>query len=297
MEISLPSALRGKPIWAVEQLATGQLAVALEGSIAVGTNDGNWRVAPTPSGQIARVVCEAHNRVLVAGNGFAAFYDEGVLHRISNLNGEYINAEAIPQGWLLAGSDGVWQIDLGGDIKQLAAPSAKATDQFRLCRIGRDIIVSAFNQSPSLWTKEGLIPAPRPQYANYAGHLIIWADQSFRISELGIGDANNPSVLPPSVNKSLIKAGIVGLADTGSWILVPTFGKGLIAIDKQTGAKAWDSQKFGEIYFFKRFGNKFLLGTAKGVYAMHDPWAVDFVDVDGKAIMGLLATAPIPSGS
>ncbi len=63
-----------------------------------------------------------------------------------------------------------------------------------------------------------------------------------------------------------------------------------MAYHRDTGEKVISSKALGEIYYFKRFGNSYLLGSSLGAYSVNDPWQIAFSKLDGSAIMGLEAT-------
>lgn len=100
-------------------------------------------------------------------------------------------------------------------------------------------------------------------------------------------DLKNRSAFPTDVNKLLQKSGPVGLAESGSWILIPTFSGGLFAVDRANGTIAWTSHGFGEIYFVRRITNSFLLCTGNGLFSVSDPAKVEFKPLEGKLILGL----------
>jgi signal transduction histidine kinase/DNA-binding NarL/FixJ family response regulator len=287
VEVPLPAALRGKPVWVVEPLAAGRLAVGFEGGLAIGSPSGDWQLAASPNGQVVRAISEAHGRLLVAGHGFAAFLEDEHLQAITGLELEILKVEPIPEGWLVAGGGGVWQITSAGKPTRLLSPPTDAKSPFRLCRIGADLIVSAIGITPMKWSRDGLVTAPR--YSDYDGQEIDDVSDGLRITSQGVRDQNNRAVLPPGINEILLKAGIVGLAETGPWILVPTFSKGVFALDRGSGAVAWTTHKFGDIYHARRMAGNFLFGTANGLFSVSDPARVDFTGLDGKAVLGLQA--------
>jgi len=159
VEIPLPSQIQGKPIWVVNTLTSGRLAVGFEGGLALGSFTGEWAIIAAPNGQVIRTVCEAHERVLVAGHGFAALLTDNKLISISGLNVEILHAEAISEGWLLAGGGGVWLVTPTGDATQILKPNNHSSGPFRLCRVGPDLVVSAIGINPMIWSAHGLIPA------------------------------------------------------------------------------------------------------------------------------------------
>jgi len=90
-------------------------------------------------------------------------------------------------------------------------------------------------------------------------------------------------------NRNLLQAGIVGLFETETLLLVPTLNEGLVAVDRTSGKIAWASKTFGNIYYAKREANGLLLGTSKGLFSVFDPTQATISPLDGQTILGLQA--------
>lgn len=89
----------------------------------------------------------------------------------------------------------------------------------------------------------------------------------------------------------LLKAGIVGIAESGPWILAPSFSQGLLAIERATGEVAWRVQKYGGIYYAKRLEGFHLFGTANGLFSVSDPALAQYTGLDGNTVLSLLIDA------
>lgn len=254
--------------------------------MALGSPAGGWMILAAPNGQVVRAISDAHGRLLVAGLGFAAFVESDSLRPISGLEAEILTAEPIREGWLLAGG-GVWLVTKEGIATRLIAPAPEARSPYRLCRIGADVVISAIGATPHRWTDGKLTPAT--EHGAFAGHEIVDAAEDLRLTDQGIRDSANQGYLAKEINRPLLKAGIVALLACDPWILVPTFGGGLAAIDRSTREIAWSSTKLGAIYQVKRLGDHFLFGTDRGLFSVHNPATAEFTQTENKALLGLLA--------
>lgn len=287
VEVPLPPALRGQPVWLAEVLDSGRFAVGFEGGVAIGTPPDGWRIVASPNGQVVRVASAAHQRLFVAGHGVAFFAETGTPQPIEHLSGEIIHAEAVADGWLAAGGGGVWHVKPNGDAQLLLAPIVGAKGPYRLCRVDGDLVISSLDMAPMVWNGGKLVAAPA--YAQFGHQEIGDSTGPLRLTSKGIRDRGNRPIFPPKSDRLLLKAGIVGLAESGPWILAPTFSHGLYALDRDNGDVAWTARKFGGIYYLKRREGSLLLGTASGLFAFSDPSQTQFLDVGGKSILGLNA--------
>ncbi len=284
-ELTLPSALRGKPIWTVETLTSGQLAVGFEGGVAIGSPGGDWQLFAPPNGQVVRAISEAHGRILTAGHGFVAYLAGESLQPLPNLAGEFLHTQSVSDGWLASGSSGIWHVDVLGTIKELPISLDKVLGPIRLCAVNESIVVSAIGINPLVW--DGTNLAMSNENLSFSDHEIGYISGQLRATNHGLVDLNRNSTIDDSVNNLLLQAGIVGLAESGPWILVPTFNEGLVAIDRASGELAWKSKKFGDIYYTKHTADGFLFGTSRGLYSVSDPAQVETSPLDGKAVFGL----------
>jgi signal transduction histidine kinase/CheY-like chemotaxis protein len=284
-EIPLPAALKGKPIWTVETLASGQLAVGFEGGLAVGTPGSDWRLIPSPNGQVVRAISEAHGRLLVVGHGFAAFAQDNQMNLVSGIDSEIVNVESVSEGWLVAGNGKIALVDITGELTNLPNATIKSDAHTRLLRLGNSVLVSATGMIPAIWQSGKL--RPTEVFSAFANDLIGGVSSQSILTNRGVRNKLNEPALSANINHMLLQAGVVGLAESGPWILLPTFKRGLIAIDSASGEVAWASQKFGEIYTVKQTAHGFLLGTAKGLFSISDPTRFDASDLNGAVVLGL----------
>lgn len=263
------------------------MAIGFEGGLVIGSQRGEWKIAASPNGQAVRAVSVAHGKTLVTGQGFAAFYRDGEtqLIPIGSLTGENQCAEPIPEGWLVSGSEGVWRISPEGIPVKLLAPTTTSSGPSRLTRLQGEVIVSVPDQPPYIWTKDGLVTASTLSSAS--SQVIYWTEGNYRLSDKGLKNDRYDNVVASSLNQTLLKSGVVGLADTEGWIIVPTFSAGLYVIDKRSRSLLTTWNNHGETYFFNRFGSNFVMGTARGAYVVNDPWKAVYTSLDGKAVLDL----------
>lgn len=120
-----------------------------------------------------------------------------------------------------------------------------------------------------------------------AGKEIGYITETHAATSSGIIELSGQTSIYDKVSRLLLEAGIVGLAESGPWLLVPTFSRGLVAIERLDGEIAWESKKFGDIYYAKHTANGFLLGTSRGLFSVTDPALCEFSALDGKAVFGL----------
>ncbi len=285
--IKLPDSIGGKAIWLVQPLKDGRMAIGFEGGLALGVPQGEWKIIATPNGQTVRTVSMAHSKTLVAGQGFAAFYrdTENKLIPIEGLTGENQCAEPISGGWLLSGTDGVWKIPVDGAPTKLAAPAAASSGPSRLIQLEHTLIVCVPGQPPQMWTGQDLAPAPELSPAQ--NQVIYWVDGNYRLTDKGLRNDRYEGIVAQKLNQTLLKDGVVGLADVGPWIITPTFGAGLRVIDKQSGELLTTWNSYGEIYYFSRFKSNFVFGTASGAYLASDPWKTAYTSLGSKVILDL----------
>lgn len=285
--VPLPSPLQGKAVWFIERLDSGRLAVGFEGGVAFGYPNGKWTVVPTPAGQVARIISEFHGLTLIAGNGFAAFLDGETLASIPEMSGEYFCTEPVDQGWLVAGGGGAWLVRKDRSATQIASLS-EIGSQARITRINGDVVLSIPRQPPRFWVNGELLPYP--EKPDLAKQQTGWLSRNFRITNFGLTDSEGHLFLPPELNSRILKAGIVGLAESGRWVLVPTFTDGIYAIDFHTKAIAWTWPAPGGAYYFSRDGDSFLIGTGSGAIVFSNPWRNLYGKIDHQNIVGLVAT-------
>ncbi len=285
VEISLPASIHGKPIWAIEALHNGRICAGFEGGVAVGSPASGWQIFATPNGQIVRAINESHGRILVAGHGFAAFLESTGLAPISGIDVEILRAASVPEGWLLAGGGGVWLVEKSGQAHRLLAQPSNSKGPYKLCQVETDLIISSIGMHPMTWKDGKLVAAS--EFAAFNNQEIDHAQGRFRITSQGLRDETNKPVLSHTNNNALLRFGIVGLGNAGGLILVPTFTNGIQGIDPSAGETVWSHKLSGDIFYAKQFGSNWLLGTANGIIAMHDPSVLVHSKLEGTAILGL----------
>jgi signal transduction histidine kinase len=286
VELQLPASLRGKPVWSIETLTSGQLAVGFEGGLAIGTQKGAWHLIASPNGQVVRTISEAHGRLLVGGHGFAAFIENGDLEIIPYFESELHHAVPVATGWLIAGTSGAWHITASGLIKDLMSEFPTSGHRpIRLSIINGHPVVSAIGIDPQIWN--GSLLKELPDGRAFSNQEIGYAAGQIRATNKGLRYPRNDSAVSDKTNLLLLQAGIVGLAEAGPWTLVPTFNSGLIAVDHSKGEVAWISNKFGNIYSVKQTSNGLLLGTSKGLFSVSDPSKFDAYQLFDTVVLGL----------
>lgn len=253
----------------------------------MGRPGGEWKIAAAPNGQAVRAVSVAHGKFLVAGQGFAAFYipNSSELVPITGLPGENQCAEAIPEGWLVSGTDGVWRVSTEGTVFRVVAPPATSKGPTRLLRFQDTVLVSVPDQPLSRWTAGGLAATPDPSPG--LGQVLYWIDGNYRLTDRGVYTAHYDLALSPELNKSIRKGGIVGVADVGPWIVIPTFNAGLHLIDQKNGHLLTTWNNYGDIYYFTRVGRNFYLGTSNGAYVMSDLWPTMHASLQSNVVLDL----------
>ena len=287
--VPMPEPLRNRPIWHVSRLADGELALGFEGGLALGFPGGRWRVIAAPGGQTVKVVSAGHGKILVAGLGFCGFFTGESVAPLTGLTGEYICAETVTEGWLVAGSDGVWWISPSGAVEFVARPEAEFTgNQSRVCRVGATVVVSLRGHAPRSWRNGRLVDDP--VLAGFGEAQVLWSDGDLCVTTKGIFDQLG-KVVPADAGKHRLigEGGIVGLADTGTLAVVGSFNGGLSALDRTTGREVWAWRAAGDIYCVARNGDGILLGTATGVYSIANPSKVRYWGLNNVLVFELLA--------
>lgn len=108
------------------------------------------------------------------------------------------------------------------------------------------------------------------------------------VTNWGIAGYTGSLLLPEAANETALQSGIVGASVSGPWILVSTFKDGLAAYTATTGQLAWTWNSFGSIYCFVRYKNGFLVGTAKGLVSMVDPWQHRYAALQNEELLHIL---------
>ena len=262
--------------------------MGFEGGLGIGTPSGDWQIFASPNGQVVRAVSENQGKILVAGHGFVAVLENGRITPVPGPDGEFIYAESTGNSWLVAGAGGVWFIARGDfATHRLLAPTTQAGSYIALSRINGEVIVSTTQSEASHWRNSKLAPAPG--FGSFNKDLLLWSTDTLLTTNKGIRDRHNLPALPKGTNKALLRAGIVGLAEFGPWILVPTFSDGLYAIERTSGEVAWTTKKYGGIYCAKARPDGLLFGTSGGLLSVWDPHQAQFLAIDGRSVLALLS--------
>lgn len=250
-------------------MADGRIALGYEGGLAVGFPGGSWNVFTSPNGKIVKVIEEGPQGVLIAGEGFGGLLSPAGINLNSSLSGDYINAVPLPDGWLLAGRDRVWLVRPNDD-GSVSATATNAEGTLRLTRHAGEVVMSSKTAGVARW--RGTRFEPFDALAGLNGLIAAWFDGDAVVTDHGILHPNGQPALPAEANRRELIGGIVGVAETGPWILVANFSHGISLYERESGRLVRNaSAGLGNIYWFIRAGDQFLLGTAEGVFAMADP--------------------------
>jgi signal transduction histidine kinase/DNA-binding response OmpR family regulator len=288
--VRLPASLGQRPVWHVSRLPTGELALGHPGGLTLGFPGGTWRTVLAPHGQTVQVVGASHGRVLVAGSGFAGLLQGMALEVVAEMSAEYYGAEAVPEGWLIAGTDGVWLLSPAGVARNVGRPGPKFTGRAsRVCRVGDDTWVSIGGYPPRRW-RDGRLDG-EPVADEWARLQIVSADCDVLLSSSGVVDWAGQSRLAEGINRALIARGITGLARMDDQLVVTTFSDGISAYAAETGARRWQWKGAGDIYGLAVDGDQILLGTGEGAMAMANPAKVGFWRLQHSVIRDLIPTA------
>ncbi|MBI5690460.1 MAG: response regulator [Verrucomicrobia bacterium] len=289
--LEIPDALRRRPIWCAAPLPGGHLAVGFEGGVAVGVPGGAWQTVSAPGGRTVRVIRPAHERVLAAGFGFCAIVRAGGLQLVEGMSGEYADAEAVPEGWLVAGSDGAWLVNPDGVARQVCPPPENLSGLQTLLLVSRgEVLVSVRGRPLQAW-RGGRLEEHRPIRAPGGGRLYRTSG-SLELWDTGVWDPAGriPWLAPPreAAEKS---GGYVGLADFDSVVLAATYHGGLAAHDRGTGRGLWQWRDGGNVFGLQRHGGDVLVSTALGVFNVADPVRVGQVPLRNVRVAELLVDA------
>lgn len=287
--VRAPEALGRRAIWHVSRLPTGELALGHPGGLTLGFPGGAWRTIPAPDGEVVQEVKAGHDRVLVAGSGFVAFLQGQTLTVVPGPAAEYYGAEVVPEGWLVAGTDGIWLVSPGGTARHIGRPGPKFTGRVsRVCRVGGDTWVSLGGYPPRRWRDGRLVDEPAA--AEWAELQIVSADCDVVLSSSGVVDWAGESRLADGFNRALIAQGITGLVRMDDQLIVSTFSNGVSAYAATTGTLRWQWKGAGDIYGLKVDGDQILLGTGDGAVAMANPAKVGFWRLHHSVILDLIPT-------
>ncbi len=280
-EVRLPEFLRSKPIWTIEELPRGQIALGFEGGVAFGMPNGAWELVATPRGQVVQTISHRDEDLLVAGSGFCGLVRDGNIIMIPGMEGEYLSSEPVDEGWLVAGRNGLWLISPDGSSKSVLPPSLSG-NQTRVAKIGADIVISNPGDTPRIWKNGDL--TVKPNLSALGDLRIYWKAGDYLATSRGIlTDAGNAVFRGPDA-QHLLDSGIVGLASAGPWIVVPTFTSGIYAYRPGAEESAWEWRPEGNVYCFIPYNGGYLIGTADGLFAMGDPWTTQFTALNNEAI-------------
>jgi len=286
--IATPEGIRDRPVWCLQRLPSGELAVGIEGAVAIGVPGGRWTIAGSPNGGPVRVVSAAHDRLLVAGSGFCAFLIDGRLLPLAGMVGEYGAAEPVETGWLLTGSTGVWHAAPNGTSTVLMQATSE-TGEPNLLRRGGDVFITFPSRSPRRWTATEL---QKGADVGLPGNPRVYLGRGgLCFTSGGVFDESGQAVLSADVGNSLIDdAWINGAGRAGPWALFATFRKGLQAFEPGANNPAWTWTQPGSFYCFAADGDQFLFGTEHGAFALADPSVVRIHRLENAEIIHLRAS-------
>ena len=89
--------------------------------------------------------------MLVAGSGFCSFCVDGHLRPLAGMLGEYVAAEPVEAGWLLAGSTGVYLVARNGS-STVVMPATSKNELPTLHRRGSEVFIIVSGFLPRRWT-------------------------------------------------------------------------------------------------------------------------------------------------
>lgn len=285
-DLKLPSSLDNKPIWVIGRLNNGELAVGYEGGFAVGSPNGTWQRYDSPNGQVVKVISQSKVGIIVAGEGFCGYVAENQLVIDPAMSGDYVSATALDDGWLVASRSEIWRVRQTAE-SPWSAVRTSITGEVRLTEYADNIIASHRTGPVMRWTETGFEPfAPLAALNN---SVIGWNDGDLFVTERGIVSANGEILLDSVANRRELRAGIVGVAEFGPWIVVATFGDGISIYERASRnlVRKWKGE-FGNVYWFARERDGFILGTSKGAVAVADPRRSEFAPIANEPIFDLV---------
>lgn len=285
--VPLPAELKGKPVWCVEPLPAQRIAIGGAGFVAVGLPEGEWTIHPTPANRTVRALVYAHDALLVAGETFCAVLDARGLTTLDGPRDEYVGAEAVPEGWLIAGRDGFWLVDAQthhASHLPFAAPGMTP----RITRIGEDVIVSIGRGDPHVWKNGDLRPDQRWPAARDT--VLTWHEHGLVVTHKGVLDLTGELTPTEATNHALAHNLMIGVARGRDHWIGATFFKGIEAFDTASQRPRWSINPDRHVYFFDRQPGGFFVGTASGLAWLHDPERVRFLSSDDGFTFALSGT-------
>lgn len=284
--LQLPVGIEGKPVWSINRLPSGNIAVGYEGGFAVGAPRGTWRTYESPNGQVVKVISEGSAGTLVAGEGFCGYLIDETLVIDSAMNGDYLSAVAIDDGWLVASRSEISRITLT-ENSGWRSSIVSASNDVRLNTYGNTVISSTNNGPVHAWNGDRFEPfAPLAALGN---SLVGWNDTDLFVTQNGIVNRDGTFVLDSTANRRELRGGIVGIAVSGPWLVVATFAEGVSFYERTSGklARKWNVG-LGNIYWLSRDGEGLLIGTSNGALSLADPYSVEFAPIENSPIFELL---------
>jgi len=283
--IALPESLQGRSVWALTRLPDGGLAAGFEGGVALGVPGGVWTIVATPNGSPVRIVAPAHGRILAAGSGCSGFVESGEFVPVPGLQAQFTAAQAVPEGWLLAGPAGLWLVSPSGAAGRIGTAADEGQPVFGLS--AQDVCVLWPGRPPQRWSAQGLVPAATPPAAPQKPRLLrdgLW------FADNGVFADSPEPLLPPSAAAALLDdAWLINAARGEPWILCATYRNGIAAYRTGGAVPDWLWHSPGACLAFGRDGAAFLLGTTTGAYCLADPNRVRVVRLDNADILHLQA--------
>jgi signal transduction histidine kinase/DNA-binding response OmpR family regulator len=284
--LQLPAGIEGKPIWSINRLSSGNLALGYEGGFAIGAPGGTWRTYESPNGQVVKVISQGAAGTLVAGDGFCAYLLNEKLVVDPALTGDYLSAVPLDDGWLVASQNEISRAILT-ESSNWKSFSVATSGETRLTTHGKNVISSTSSGLVNAWRLDRF--EPFTPLAALGNSLVGWTDQDVFVTQNGIVNGDGSFVLSSTENRRELRGGIVGIAVFGPWLAVATFADGLSIYDRISGklARKWNSG-LGNIYWLSRDNGGLLVGTSSGAIFIADPYSVEFAPIENSPIFELL---------
>jgi signal transduction histidine kinase/CheY-like chemotaxis protein len=284
--IALPDNLRGHAVWTIVRLPDGNLAAGFEGGVALGVPGGAWTIVPAPNGGPLPIVAPAHGRILVAGSSCSGFVESGTFIPVPGLQAQFTSAQAVPEGWLLAGPTGLWLVEPAGNPTPLTTDGTAGHPVLGLA--GHEVHVLWPGHAPLRWTGGALIPATLPQAPFPRSPRLLRDDLWF--DNTGVFADSAEPVLPHAVAAALLdEAWLINATRGTPWILCATYRHGIAAYRPGATTPDWQWTGPGACLALNRDGGAFLLGTTSGAFALADPNRVLAAPLDNADILHIRA--------
>ncbi len=286
--IALPEPLRGKAVWSLCRLPDARLAVGFEGGIALGVPGGDWAIVATPNGSPVQTIAPGHGRLFAAGGGCAGFVENGRFEPLAGPAAATVEAEAVPEGWVLATKTGCWLLEPAGAVRALEPDSPPTTGHPTLGRIGPEILALQPGRAPAVWRGGRLVPFPAPAGLPAPSQLRggLW------FGPLGVFDLNGQEILPARAAAAVLDSySLLGAVQGQPWAICATYRRGLLGYPPGADTPEWSWAEIGNCYALARDGDTLLLGTAQGAFGLADPNSVRIARFGNAEILHCQAEA------